>query len=151
MGRELRMVPADWKHPKYNGKYEPLYDGFSDVLAQLEAAIAEKGLREALYHNHVPMEDNYMLVDVPDSDRTHFMMYEDTSEGTPISPAFETAEALAHWLADTGASAFARDSASYEGWLATIKSGWAVSAMVTLTEDGAIIQSGVEAWKDDDE
>ena len=39
---------------------------------------------------------------------THFRMYESVSEGTPISPPFETAEKLASWLVDTGASSFGR-------------------------------------------
>jgi hypothetical protein len=86
-----------------------------------------------------PLPEHYMP-SWPESERTHFMMYEDTSEGTPISPAFATAEQLARWLADTGASAFAGCTASYEQWLGTIRRGWAVSAVL---QSGVMI-SGVE-------
>lgn len=64
----------------------------------------------------------------PENEATHYMMYEDTSEGTPISPAFATKEELARWLTDTGASAFGRLTATYEQWLATIEIGFAFSA-----------------------
>jgi hypothetical protein len=70
------------------------------------------------------------------------MMYETTSEGTPISPAFATPEELAHWLDDNDASSFAGMTASYEAWLATIKRGSAPSAIFT-PQIGMI--SGVEA------
>jgi hypothetical protein len=67
------------------------------------------------------------------------MMYETTSEGTPISPAFRTPEALARWLADTGASAFGNETATYEEWLAACRRGWSPSGMVS---DGRVV-SGV--------
>ena len=67
-------------------------------------------------------------------------MYSTISEGTPISPAFRTPEELARWLADTGASAFAGMTATYEQWLATCRSGWAPSAVAC----GGNLVSGVE-------
>jgi uncharacterized membrane-anchored protein len=73
------------------------------------------------------------------SQRTHLMMYETTSEGTPLSPAFATAEELAAWLADNGASAFAGQTATYEQWLATCRSGSAPSMVL----DVGGMQSGV--------
>ncbi len=31
MGREVRMVPANWKHPKNrSGSHVPLHDGFTE-------------------------------------------------------------------------------------------------------------------------
>lgn len=48
---------------------------------------------------------------------THHQMYENTSEGTPISPVIESPEHLAQWLVDNQASAFGDQTASYEGWL----------------------------------
>jgi hypothetical protein len=61
---------------------------------------------------------------------THYMMYENTTEGTPISPAFATPEELAQWLVDNGASAFGGETASYKGWLATVRGGYAPSAIL---------------------
>ncbi len=87
-----------------------------------------------------PSPDDYMP-QWSDEQRTHYMMYEDTSEGTPISPAFTTPEELARWLADTGASAFADHTASYDAWLRVARGGWAPSAVL---QDGEM-KSGVEA------
>ena len=143
MGREVRKVPADWKHPEdRHGQYIPLFDGYDADIAEFEEIYKEKGLQEAIDWMGCPDKDNYMLAGVPESECTHLMMYEDTTEGTPISPAFETPEELAHWLADNKASAFGSDTASYEAWLATIHRGSALSAFMV---PGVGIFSGVEA------
>ena len=75
-----------------------------------------------------------------------YMMYETCTEGTPMSPAFQTPEELARWLVENKASAFGNQEASYEAWLATIKRGWAVSAVIGPRG----MQSGVEGLKDMD-
>ena len=69
------------------------------------------------------------------------MMYEITSEGTPISPAFATPEELARWLSDNEAIAFAGMTATYEQWLRVANGGYAGSAVMT---DGKM-ESGVAA------
>jgi hypothetical protein len=74
--------------------------------------------------------------------RTHFQMYENTTEGTPISRPFATAEELARWLADHGASASGARMASYEQWLATIRDG---SAPTFYASAATGFISGVEA------
>jgi len=128
MGREVRMVPADWQHPKdASGAFIPMRASFPYDAAE----VAEGWLTgEAPFHGIAVMPQ------WPASERTHFMMYENTSEGTPISPAFATAEELARWLAETKASAFANFPASYEAWLATIRAG---SAPSFLIKDGQLI------------
>ena len=67
-------------------------------------------------------------------------MYEDTSEGTPISPVMETPEKLARWLVDNNASAFAGQTATYEHWLAVCKGGWAPSMIAV----GGKLMNGVD-------
>ena len=124
MGREVRRVPADWQHPKNddwrdNNKYKPLFLGEDyTVKAQEFLELANfGGLQEAVdYYGQAPDINDYMP-NWADGEKTHYMMYETTSEGTPISPAFTTPEELARWLADTGASAFGSTTASYESWL----------------------------------
>jgi len=69
-------------------------------------------------------------------------MWETTSEGSPISPVFGTPEALAHWLADNGASSFGSQEATYEEWLKMIGVGWAPSG---ASIDGGPLISGVAA------
>lgn len=171
MGREVRMVPADWRHPRYpddyhepacRGRYIPLYDrGFADHDREWSEgwAMWQKGLVRSYgdegpwrartpedgalfshYEGSRPSPDDFMP-DWPEDQRTHLMMYEDTTEGTPISPAFATPEELARWLADTGASAFGSMTATYEEWLRVCRGAFAPS----LVMSSAGIQSGVAA------
>lgn len=131
MGREVRRVPKDWIHPRTPaGSLKPLYDG-----CVLKSAAEDREEGEA------PPDPADYMPEWSDEEADHLMMYEDTTEGTPISPAFKTAEELARWLADTKASAFADIPASYEAWLATIRAGSAPSAVTT----GGRMYSGVEA------
>lgn len=149
MGREVRRVPKDWEHPRNKqGYYIPLYDNFAERVAAWDEGKAkwddgmisdfEGGWREKPEYvssetyeewaGERPEEKDYMP-DWPDEQRTHLQMYEDTTEGTPISPVMETPEELARWLVDNGASAFGGMTATYEQWLATCKAGWAPSAL----------------------
>lgn len=111
MGREVRMVPADFIHPKDGNGHE------------------------------VPLMAEEMEKFMPPGPRVYFVMYETYTEGTPISPPFESAEGLARWLADTGASAFGDMTASYEAWLATIRKGYSVGFSIA---PGGKMVSGVE-------
>lgn len=148
MGREVRRVPADWRHPEYEkwtGKEgpKPLHDGadYQEAHDGFIAKLNAEGLQAAIdYYGRAPDEADYMPR-WTDAQRTHFMMYEDTSEGTPISPAFATPEELARWLPDTGASAFANMTADYEHWLRVANGGFAPSMVI----EAGVMKSGVAA------
>jgi hypothetical protein len=105
----------------------------------MEKANAE-GLQEAIEWYGCPNKEDFMP-DWTAEQCTHLMMYEDTSEGTPISPAFKTPEELARWLADNGASAFGGEGASYEGWLRVARGGFAPSAVAI----NGVLVNGVDA------
>ena len=158
MGRECRRVPPDWQHPKNdNGRYIPLYDEYYPTA--LEEWYAgwksweEDGSKEHQYWDYEgppPDPESYRQRFWTDEEATHYMMYEDTTEGTPISPAFATPEELAHWLEDTGASAFGSSTASYESWLRVAKGAWAPSFVITRgweMVDG-VTAAGIEEGKD---
>ena len=164
MSREVRIVPPDWQHPKDGkGRFVPLLSGsfeHDDAEYTAERAAWEFGFRRGygedqwvprepsdgnlcnVYYGRRPDEDDYMP-EFPEDTATHYMMYETCSEGTPISPAFDTPEALARWLADTGASAFADLTASYEGWLIVCRG----EPGIGLVSMGGKMMSGVEAQK----
>ncbi len=163
MGRELRMVPPGWEHPKdTDGRHIPLLDSMPRAAMQRQVAswyeqrdlwehgkhpdqrsdLAAQTRTFTEWHGAPPNPDEHMPCWEP-QERTHFQMYETCSEGTPISPVCESAEELARWLVDNNASAFAGETASYDAWLATIKRGWAPSALLI----GGKMQSGVEALK----
>jgi len=165
MGREVRRVPEGWQHPKNDrGSYIPLLghsfsERHAEWLAEKEqwdaGLVRDYGVRDGIawkakdptytgtfedWHGREPKAEWYMP-DWPESERTHVQMYEDVSEGTPISPVMASPEELARWLADNNASAFAGQGASYESWLRVCQGGWAPSMVIT-PETGAV--SGVE-------
>ena len=84
----------------------------------------------------------YPYAHVPQIDKGYgWQMWEDVSEGSPMSPVCHSPEALARWLTDNGASAFGAMTATYEQWLGTIRAGSAFSFM--MSERG--LESGVAA------
>jgi len=142
MGRIVRKVSASLQHPKdENGKFIPLFDGacFAPKAAKWDEENAawnagfrsdgdgewipldgSEGVRTfAEWDNERPDSKDYMP-QWSDAERTHSMMYEDTTEGTPLSHAFSSHQELARWLADSGASWFAGQSMSFDGWMAII-------------------------------
>jgi hypothetical protein len=163
MSREVRKVPADWQHPRNaNFDYIPLCEGSADIsIAEWDDGAAKwaEGLREdwatggwkpldgderaMTYEEWAgarPSPSEYMG-EFPEGAATHYMMYETTSEGTPISPAMKTPEALARWLANTGASSFGGMTATYEQWLRVCQGEFAPSVVII----GDRMMSGVEA------
>ncbi|WP_312706842.1 hypothetical protein [Stenotrophomonas sp.] len=80
MGREVVRVPPGFEHP---------LDEEGDYIA---------GSHHELLYNADP------------ASRTAFQIYENVSEGTPVSPVFETAETLAQWLRQEGWQQDAIDS-----------------------------------------
>ncbi|MDD4972322.1 MAG: hypothetical protein PHT07_23075 [Paludibacter sp.] len=167
MGREVRRVPPNWEHPTKNGEYVPLFEpGYEQALAEWEEQQQkwEEGFRRNYFDGPkwIPKDEN--LKEMPfeewhgvrpekseympswkDSERTHYQMYETTSEGTPISPVMKSPEELARWLADNKASAFGDMTASYEEWFCTIKRGSAPSMILQVGDKGATLKSGVES------
>lgn len=66
-----------------------------------------------------------------------YQLWETTSEGSPVSPVFKTAEELARWCAEN-ATIFAREKTSYENWLQMFQeeSGVDVGSLLISTSDG---------------
>jgi hypothetical protein len=146
MGREVRRVAKNWEHPKneLTGRYKPLfpYSYYEESKEEFLTELVKNGLQSAIYEYGSAPDINDYMPNWDNSEATHYMMYETTSEGTPISPAFETPEEVARWLVDNNASAFADQTATYEAWLRVANGGFAVSAVYT-PDNG--LQSGVEA------
>lgn len=137
MGRQVRRVPRDWQHPQEwrRGRLEfvPLLAG--PFKATHEEWIADKAAwdrgerpkywQQGSTNDYVqwagpePLAADYMP-EWPEAERTHWQMYENTSEGTPISPVMETPHALARWLADNNASWFGGHGATFEQWFSMI-------------------------------
>ncbi len=162
MGREVRRVPKNWVHPEDGDGFIPLFGGsFSKDLAEWQEGKRQwdrgfikdwrnggwkpkdKDIECATFEewDGTPPEEKDYMPDWPDAERTHWQMYECTSEGTPLSPVMDSPEKLARWLFKNNASAFADQTASYQDWLAMIRAGSSVSAIV-IPGEGMV--SGVE-------
>lgn len=130
MGREIRKVPADWSHPKgpVGDYYQPLYDGAryqKDAKEFMELANSQ-GLQAALDTlGTAPNRKEYMP-DWPESECTHYMLYETCSPGTPVSPAFPNPENLAWWADLNKVSLYSRTDDLYRRWLEVIKNNEAI-------------------------
>jgi hypothetical protein len=115
-----------------------MHDHFPYCAVEIEEGLRDKWLVNEPPHYGIPVMPQW-----GEGEATHYMMYEDTTEGTPISPAFATPEELARWLTDNGASAFAGRPASYEAWLRVCLGGFAPSCVISCCG----VESGVEALK----
>lgn len=157
---EVRKVPADWQHPVSDmGRYSDgsiAYVGlFADYRAAREMWLSQRDQWSAGLHElqrgiwepipaslagytyeevngAQPVPEDFMP-DWPPAECTHFQMYETCTEGSPISPPFESVEALCHWLVLNKVSCFGKSRfLTYEQWL-SVASG----AVVTVSTDAA--------------
>lgn len=117
MGREIRKVPPNYVHPKYENPYrgledQPMYDEtFAEAVAAWKAGFAawEAGERSAFATDEeywewegMPPEDRSMYRTYTTEEATWYQVWQTVSEGTPVSPPFATLEALADYLAKNG-------------------------------------------------
>lgn len=99
-------------------------------------------------HGHYWCEDKYEDLyqeweRIPPPPGPGYQLWETTSEGSPMSPVFETPKELARWLTDNGASTFGHSTTTYENWLAFVsqEDAWAL----TMVSNGRELKSGVDA------
>jgi hypothetical protein len=136
MGRELRKVPANWQHPKKdNGEYYPMFDEYyGDALEEWikeneqwedgthSDLIDKPELKEiypfyAMWGGNPPDVEYYQTKKYLPEELTHIQLYQNTSEGTPISPIFKSdeLEKLCEWAAEN-CTTFANLKATKEEW-----------------------------------
>jgi len=120
MGREIRRVPPNWEHPKDDrGNYLPmrdrtLEDRFAQWLAdfdrircgelsEIERECYGEGnaLANWLQDDGNPPDPKYYRP-WSDAEATWFQVWETVSEGTPVTPPFETKQELVDYLVECG-------------------------------------------------
>ena len=120
MGREIRRVPAHWDHPMtWDGKLQPMLDSsYIDAINDWISAhnAWEDGTHPTLvaypdykakfhhfanYSGNPPSIEYYRPNWKPD-EMTWFQVYETVSEGTPVTPPFETRDELVEYLVQNG-------------------------------------------------
>jgi hypothetical protein len=147
MGRELRMVPPNWDHPiNEHGSRQPMFDrSYEDARQEWLDGLANHKTEDCDGFDYwewdvSPPERKYYRP-WRDEDATWFQLWETVSEGTPVSPPFETREELAAYLAEHGD--FWDQERGHGGWGkaradAFVSVGWAPSFMMT---GGAFLES----------
>ena len=159
MGREVRRVTKEWRHPRGpDGGYVPLLGTLFLVdwtAWEMGRRNWEKGRREswmrtagspawvardsdddwAEWCGDAPKAYEHMP---PEAFGDWWMMYEDTSEGTPLHdlPMRDPDERASH-LEATGASRFGRMTATTEEWRYVIGGGWGGMAFTIPNEAAA--------------
>lgn len=144
MGREIRRVAKGWEHPKYLGRYTPLWNHSFRAAAQEwldKFNQAEDKIEFLEKEDRSPDADKYMP-DWKNEEKTCWQMYETVSEGTPVTPVFETKEALVDYLVEHGTLWDQRNVA--EGW--QDKAQWSREAAQRMVDDewapSAIMKGG---------
>jgi len=123
MGREIRRVPVNFKHPKRLAtryvrgqcvlvdEFQPMFDRsyrkelqeWEDGKARWDAGEKEEGYSHLTWEEwdgERPDPDYYFPEFTEPCDG--WCVYETVSEGTPVTPVFETAEELIDYLVENG-------------------------------------------------
>ena len=117
MGREIRRVPPNWEHPKVERygrtEYQPMFDRDYKKEKQewIDGLMAWENKTDPDYdpeyewwewNGNPPDREYYVPYDVDDPSCTWFQVYETVSEGTPVSPPFESEDELIDYLTTKG-------------------------------------------------
>lgn len=123
MGKEVRRVPEGWQHPMtYDSRLRVpvfvslLQRSMAEDVVEWSTCMEEYDEEEC---GSVPVPEEYM----PTGE--WFQLFETVSEGSPLSPSFETGDELAAWLAEHGD--FYGTEWTAEQAEAMVRVGWAPS------------------------
>ncbi len=167
MGREIRMVPPNWSHPKLdpNGSNNPYrHEGFqpmhdehyddaltswladfdrirADGVPDSEKEYYPRGLGD--WFKDYPPPDPDMYRTWRDNEATWFQVWQTVSEGSPVTPPFATRAELVDYLVKHGD--FWDQKRREGGWKREhaekfVNAGWAPSMMVEVTAAGSIVK-----------
>jgi hypothetical protein len=114
MGREIRRVPPNWEHPRWNddalrqdhiGEYRSCFDRSYEEAAQAWVADFNKwepkcGCQYLWEYESPPNPKTHRPAFTEDP--TWYQLYQTVSEGSPVSPPFETEEELIEYLCTYG-------------------------------------------------
>lgn len=164
MGREIRRVPPNWQHPTDDsGAYKPLHDEtYKSAADDWKARLAawENGQRPSCFdpdkyahYEFWEWEDNppkrdYYLPEF-DAEPAWFQAYETVSEGTPVSPPFETESELVNYLAEHGdfwcQKRPGERPPSRKAAEAFVSGGWVPSMVLSVGDGQSTMATGIES------
>ncbi len=108
MGREIRRVPPNYEppmcqsgqeihQPKYNETWKQAVNEWKEGYRKWEEGIHEDKENYEFWEYSSPPNRFYYL-DYETEDATWYQVYETVSEGTPVTPSFETKQELIDYL-----------------------------------------------------
>jgi len=173
MGRELRMVPPNWEHPwvahPYDGQLiqQPMYDmTFDDAAIQWKRNLDEweksvrderctRGLADKEYWEYESPPQRVLYRPWQDHEATWFQVWENVTEGTPVSPPFATAQELIEYLIVNGdywdqMRRRRGDSIPCDPWSREQAEAIVLghqSAQTLITGPDGVVERGVDLWR----
>jgi len=144
MGREVKRVHMDFDMFEREG--DETWKGY--LLDDIECLLC-KGKKKNLKGKECPLcygEGTVRLTVEPpkslDDKENGYQIWQDVSEGGPVSPVFKKPEDLAKWMVENDTS-ITRDT-TYEGWLKFIKEEGSAPSMIGGI--GVGLKSGVAGF-----
>lgn len=181
MGREIRRVPPNWEHPQRDPSKNPYrHEGLQPMrdrrfdeafsewledfdrvragnLSDFERECYPRGLADWLHDEGAPPDPDYYRP-WADEEATWYQVWENVSEGTPVTPPFATKEELVDYLVEHGdfwqhdaiKRGWERKRPGYPGYSrkaaeAFVRDGYAPSMVTISDQSGTKILSGIEA------
>ena len=150
MGRVIRRVPPGWKHPKReDGRYQPCFDeDFATAARRWKEEFAQWEAGTHPHHSegsefwegwcHPPTRDCCRPAFTQEP--TWWQVYENVSEGTPVTEPFPTREALIEHLVANGTDY--DPPCSREAAEAFVRDGGYAPSMVSK---GGLMKTGIDA------
>lgn len=97
MGREIRNVPEQWQHPRYDETDATRPSMIGHHRPQFEETLAQRMAQDP---ESAASPEHYRPAHLAGG--THVQLYESATEGTPISPVFPDVASLAQHLSTNG-------------------------------------------------
>ena len=123
MGSVIRRVPPNWEHPTYTEENKTLYSRVDEYMPMrdrtIEQELSDREDERFLWENNVHPHQSISLSETfdeyaggdpdplyyrpaYDEPASWWQVYENVSEGTPVTPPFETKEELIDFLCTYG-------------------------------------------------
>lgn len=132
MGRKVRRVALDWTppdHPHYDKSFDHAVQVWTNGKHAWESGADPDATKYSQYtyeewNGSCPDDPAYYRPEWPEGTPLGYCLYETVSEGSALSPVFETPDALAQWMASNeiwGARYTLEQATAFvsEGWAPT--------------------------------
>lgn len=102
-------MPPGWEHPRNeHGRHIPLFESDASAYGQLGEDPPDAAGQPLVMPGWAPEE------------ATCYQVYENVTEGTPVSPVFDSLDGMRDWLADQGYSRRAAEGFFRRGRVPTL-------------------------------